>query len=145
MGEPLARWTFFAPHVAVAANDLLRADFGDGWMFEHRRLLSLQDSMLAKQRVEEAHGAGSVLILEQYAGTMVSIPPGWPHSVENLQPSLKYAWELVLTRNVPLYLANHASLYSRWHDNAAEYLPYSLLVERALKLDRELRFGDSVL
>jgi hypothetical protein len=97
----LAVWVFLHPAVAQAAHDWLKQN---GW----------QDGLAAKVRLEgasqeqftqhlEQKQPGSVLVIEQRAGEMIRVVPGWIHQVSNLQPSLKLAFEV--------YDVNHFHAY----------------------------------
>ena len=48
-------------------------------------------------------GDKMVYIIEQKAGFMVKVPPGWAHCVITIAPSLKRSWEIVNPDRTALY------------------------------------------
>lgn len=44
-----------------------------------------------------------VIVLDQYHGDIISVPPGYGHAVLNLRENVKIAIEMVLEQELPLY------------------------------------------
>jgi JmjC domain, hydroxylase len=91
IGAVVALWTFVMPGVVERAQQLMQHRRGADWLFSEKKQLTPGQSGLLQRTVDRECGRGSVLIVPQRAGEMVSVPPGWAHSVYNLQPSLKFA------------------------------------------------------
>lgn len=106
LSDPLAVWTFLHPSLAEQANAwLIQNGFEKGFQTAGRAFLS-DDRVSAFKTAMDAlmpGGSGGVLVVEQRAGDMVYVPPGWIHQVYNLQPCLKLAWDFYATEHFAIY------------------------------------------
>jgi hypothetical protein len=120
--KPVAKWWFIHPYSAAAADDWVRKHLeadkvGDG--IARRRLSGTQ-----LLRLQQAMPVGHVLLVEQYAGDTVVVPPGWMHMVQNEQMCLKLAFDTYVASSFPAYIASWlqvASKVTKAH-NTADYM-----------------------
>lgn len=102
---PLAVWVFIAPWAVAMANEWLKKRKGKKGSKGNFHLglgLAGNDIFLGDEDVRalEAHlnaqcgPRRSLVVLEQKAGDLVRVPPGWVHQVVNKQRCLKIAGEV---------------------------------------------------
>ena len=87
---PLSRWVLVHPHVvlqfAAFVKDSLKHT---GGLPEFSPKPHQWHQLKAFGAQHAVNDRSSVIILHQYSGDRVLIPPGWPHAVVNLLPCLK--------------------------------------------------------
>jgi hypothetical protein len=103
----LATWWFF--HPALVARFATDKDTEGtykrlkGIMKSRQRITSSEEAFLV-QCLEDDSVKGMVMRIEQYHGEGVHVPPGWAHMVWNVQPCVKYAWDLYVPQHIPAYV-----------------------------------------
>lgn len=86
LSEALAIWAFCHPRKVAELEQLLQSKWGLKSFKEGATALNrqqLEDAQAALGR--DAAGRPFLSLVEQRSGDLVSIPPGWPHMVLNLQ------------------------------------------------------------
>jgi len=90
----LAEWLFIRPDAAELADYWLKQNgWVDGLASDpkvHLRNLAFTSFVSYMNSILP----GSVIMVEQHAGQMVYVPPGWIHQVTNKQSCLKLAWDV---------------------------------------------------
>jgi hypothetical protein len=132
----LAVWVFLHPnHLAEAV----------AWIKDHvprakQGVLAVpkeQRPLLSEEEVRQMHAAlpaGAVVVLEQAAGDVVHVPPGWVHQVSNKQPCIKVAWDVHDELQYGTYVAVMQQIVSPWFKQhmAADYMGVNTVVGRLL-------------
>jgi hypothetical protein len=102
--RPLATWWFFHPRLAALSAT-------EKPMYRH--ILAI---MLKRGRISKSDEAflltcltdnvfkDVVVRIEQFHGEGVHVPSGWAHMVWNVQPCVKYAWDLYVPEHFPAYM-----------------------------------------
>jgi hypothetical protein len=104
VGEVLAEWTFIHPDAAEAANSWLQNNgFATGFTTVGKALLSSQQVSAMQAALADAVAGGAVRVIQQRAGDMVYVPPGWVHQVYNVRSCLKLAWDLYVKTHFQYY------------------------------------------
>jgi hypothetical protein len=107
VGEVLAVWVFIHPSIIHQVSEWLKAKTGKSFSDTSIHLTT----ELVSQLQAFANGimpcGGGVVVLNQCAGDMVYVPPGWVHQVTNALPCLKVAWDF--------YEDAHWALYAQMH------------------------------
>ena len=105
----------------------------------------VQEHLLSKAEMEylAAKFPDGVMLVEQFAGEVVIVRPGWLHAVINLQPCLKLAFDRYVPEAFPQYAMSHvlvaskygmvADDYMQWPTAAMEYVIKALVIKRAQK------------
>ena len=126
----MATWVLLAPRILPFLQQAMvdAAGWQPGWLWgdaaedgqqEHRRITF---SAQQRQQLQEQF-PDDVVVLQQFAGEEVRVPPGWLHCVSTEVPSVKFAWEVVDPRMLSLYAANLCSIGCRFVDelNNSDY------------------------
>jgi hypothetical protein len=81
--KPLAYWAFCHPNMVSQLQTFTQKRFKTEDVFMTR------DEMIDAQKALGTDPAGCpyISIIEQLSGDIISIPPGWPHAVINVQVS----------------------------------------------------------
>jgi hypothetical protein len=58
----------------------------------------------AFKTIQKKHGDEKLFILEQRHGDLVEVEAGWLHAVQNVQPNVKIAWDLIRCSNLRHYV-----------------------------------------
>lgn len=104
MDKPLAVWFFIRPqfidayHAFKGGNNTFQQAKGHLPKYTYEQVKAELDEF--KNEV----GAEAVVEVKQYAGQIVYVAPGWLHTVLNLQPCIKMAWDYQEVQNLPLYI-----------------------------------------
>ncbi len=116
--KPLARWALLSPAILDGAEEAMvrKHAWPAGWLWGEsavgapaRKILSLGDILQLQSEFGD-----DVVHFEQSAGQMIHILAGWVHSVETLQPCIKYAFEVVKLAELPVYLKYWAQFGTRF-------------------------------
>lgn len=104
VGQVLAEWTFIHPDAIQAANTWLQQNgFAAGLATPQRALLSSEQVSAMQAALANVVAGGAVRVVQQRAGDMVHVPPGWVHQVVNVRACLKLAWDFYDYQHFPLY------------------------------------------
>ena len=77
------------------------------------RSLRDEEVTLTLQEVDANPGLGAIVVMQRH-GELVKVPAGWLHSVQNLAPCVKFAWECAVLE--------HAAHYPTVHRLIAQYI-----------------------
>ncbi len=100
----VAAWLFIAPR-AAAPTDLWLRDRGHvNGLAGNPRLGEEEVAALKLALAGLGLGDGCVVEVQQRAGDMVHVPPGWIHQVVNMRPCLKLAWDFADLTRMHLYI-----------------------------------------
>ena len=137
-GGVLALWLFVHPTLASAA---------DAWLKDHGwpQGFSTPDKVhlvgMHRQQFMTSMNAiksdGCVLI-EQHAGHMIHVPPGWIHQVTNIRPCLKVAWDYYIFEHFHYYAMLQSRIASPLFGNAMaeDYMAVNAVVEDMLRTSK---------
>lgn len=98
----IATWLFCRPE--------RQADL-ETWLKKHARSASfaaLDKAALSPgewDQLMRAKDELGIVVVEQHAGQLVFVPPGWPHYVRNECATVKVAWDLLELRLLPQCIA----------------------------------------
>jgi hypothetical protein len=105
--RPLATWWFFHPELAARF-----ASVGGG----NKTYKRLKRIMKSRERITQSDEEfltdcltndsikDMVVRIKQHHGEGVHVPSGWAHMVWNVQPCVKYAWDLYVPEHFPAYV-----------------------------------------
>jgi len=143
----LARWTLIHPSAAIDAYNWMR---NQGFKASGGKAAWLS-TVLSPEQVEKltahlkqlpalSHIKSPILVLEQRAGDIIDVAPGWAHQVENLATCVKVAWDCVVPENLPLYMEVMHSIRAHLNfdfnkengDDGGDYLNLSGIMLRAI-------------
>ncbi len=143
---PLALWAFLDPrHVDALNSELQRRDYSKKQLSARlprgEALSEGQLRDLATVTVQQTQRP-LLLLIEQRAGDRVYVPPGWAHSVVNMRPCVKIAWDSVLAERLPRYLC--AAQLRRHVESAKDFMDAETVLVtciqvRSLRLPRGAR------
>lgn len=132
----LARWTLIHPSAAKEACKWIQKQFKPSG-----GKAAWTSAALSPAHVAELTGhlqANHIMVLEQRAGDIIHVAPGWAHQVENMAPCLKVAWDCVEPENLPLYVEVMRSIRAHIkftskdrEDTGGDYLNLSSIMMRA--------------
>jgi JmjC domain, hydroxylase len=124
----LAVWYFVRPRHVAAFVGLLG---GDESVTQLRKVEEMDE--VAQQLRAATGDEQAVVVVEQRAGQRVSVPPGWMHTVINLLPCVKLAWDHQVPENLAGYIESWKA--HRQYKVAGDYVGLQgMLLQAALKL-----------
>lgn len=140
--DVLAEWLFIAPWAVEPAVawiiEHMGDEFPDGFaapsiLTGHR--LHLKGAM--RQAFLDAFSRNDVFLVEQRAGDVVVVEPGWMHQVTNLQPNIKMAWDRFDPRDFGTYALLHTSIICKHFckgTQAPDYMAFYKVIANEIKL-----------
>ena len=133
--HPLAQWLLVHPHIIAAFAKWVKMYMHAGDLSSVRPKPQQWPKMIAFGIQHPIDDRASVLVMNQHAGDVVVIPPGWPHTVSNLLPYIKHAHDYCLRSELATYAAVHrdvASIFFRGEHVPQDYLAVSHVVKQGM-------------
>lgn len=87
--KPVAEWMFISPQFLSAAENFFKGEAEFIFLEKQVHLTGAK-----QQAFIHAMPRNSVIVLQQYAGDRIYVPPGWPHQVTNFQTCIKVAFDV---------------------------------------------------
>lgn len=136
--QPLALWVFVHPSAAAAAGAWLATNveaLAGGFQTENPPRLELKHAVAMQQVLgSAADGTWLVRLVYQHAGDMVVVPAGWIHTVVNVQPCVKLAFDIYRASHFPAYLQSWRQVASvvTGASNAPDYMGVATVLLQAI-------------
>jgi len=130
VAEPVSTWYLLHPSAFEAAMVHIE-EVGQGRFFG-RGHGELDEGAFVELGASLPEGA--LLVIQQCAGDLISVPPGWMHAVFSTQPCVKLAWDSASESKIVSYALNWRDRLCRMRgENAQDYVALmSLLVQCVL-------------
>jgi hypothetical protein len=134
--ETVAWWVFLDGELFRNSlfQDWLEANLGGRDFLKKDRLGENCKQYLTPEHVEELEilFPGQVIQLYQKDNDIIKVPVGWAHQVINIRPSVKFAFDTLVTQELPAYAYIHSHLISPYARMPDDYRGWSLAVESRL-------------
>lgn len=98
----------------------------------HLKGSDLDRFLEAMQKLGSEMGVDNPVVqLQQKAGEMVFVPPGWVHQVVNLSPNVKVAWDCYTADNFHKYAQLQYRIASKFFKRgmAQDYMSFNMLMQ----------------
>ncbi len=134
--DTVAWWVFLDGELFrdSAFQDWLEANLEGRDFLRKDRLGDKCKPYLTPEHVKELESLfpGKVIQLYQKHNDIIKAPVGWAHQVINIRPSVKFAFDTLVTQELPAYAYVHSHLISPYAKMPDDYRGWILAVENGL-------------
>jgi hypothetical protein len=117
----LAYWVFVHPEKIGAADAWLKRNGYSGGLKHDYSKLPRFTKGEAEAMQKALGGEEWCFILDQRAGDLIRVSPGWLHCVVNTAPCIKVAWDYVIPEELPAYIKLWRDILTQHTANPADY------------------------